>query len=141
MTVGRLIRGRSEVISVTPDSAIPDVVRVLVDRRIGAVLVMEGDKIAGVLSERDIVRCLAERGGEALALAARDLMTAEVETTSPDESVDQAMSHMTRRRIRHLPVLDQGRLVGIVSIGDLVKARIKDAEREAASLKDYIRQA
>lgn len=141
MTVGNLIRGRGDVISVRPETAIQEVVRILVDRRIGAVLVLDEGSIAGVLSERDIVRCLAERGGESLGLRARDLMTTEVVTTRPGESVDEAMGHMTRRRIRHLPVLDEGRLVGIVSIGDLVKARIEEAEREANSLKDYIRQA
>ncbi|MBZ6379522.1 hypothetical protein B5C34_07330 [Pacificimonas flava] len=141
MIVGRLIRGRSPVVSVSPDTDIRRVADILVEHRIGAVLVMQGASIAGVLSERDIVRCISERGDEALRKSAADLMTRDVETTTPHETVDRAMGHMTRRRIRHLPVLDDGELVGIVSIGDLVKARIEEAEREAESLKDYIKQA
>ncbi|MEE4350105.1 MAG: CBS domain-containing protein [Pacificimonas sp.] len=138
MTVGRLIRGRSDVISIEPGMPLGDAAKVLVEKRIGAVLVKDGDRIAGILSERDIVRCMAECGAEALTRTAGDQMTRDLETSAPSETVHDAMGHMTRRRIRHLPVLDGEKLVGIVSIGDLVKARIEEAEREAESLKDYI---
>lgn len=142
MIVANLIAGRdARVINVTPSAGIAEVVSILCEHRIGAVLVMDGDTIHGVLSERDIIRCLRDRGAEALDARANDLMTADVITVSPDESVTDAMGHMTHRRIRHLPVLDGGRLVGIVSIGDLVKARIEEAEAEAESLKDYIQHA
>jgi CBS domain-containing protein len=141
MIVARLIRDRGEVVTVGPRTPVTDVIRTLHEYRIGAVLVMEGERIAGVLSERDVVRCLAEEGGEALGKTAGELMTADVITTHPDESVTGAMGHMTRRRIRHLPVVENGRLIGIVSIGDLVKARIEEVEHEAESLKEYIQQA
>lgn len=142
MLVSNLIADRhGRVVNVAPDAPIDEVVAVLCKHRIGAVLVMDGEHIRGVLSERDIVRCLHERGGEALTLRAHDLMTAEVITVSPEESVTAAMEQMTHQRIRHLPVIERGRLVGIVSIGDLVKARIEEAEAEAESLKDYIQHA
>ena len=141
MRVRAIIGVGREVIGCAPDLPIPDVIRLLVDNRIGALLVMDGDRISGVLSERDIVRCLAEQGSAALEKTARHLMTADVVTCHPDEPVLDALGHMTRRRFRHLPVIEDGRLVGIVSIGDLVKARIEEAEREAESLKEYIRQA
>ena len=141
MTVGSLIRGRGEVISARLDQSVAEVVGILVERRIGAVLVMDGGQIAGILSERDVVRCIAERGESILGSPASDIMTEKVETVSPDETVNSAMAHMTRRRIRHLPVVEDGRLVGIVSIGDLVKRRIEEAEQEAGALKEYIRHA
>ena len=141
MTVGSLIRGRGQVVSVAPETPVTEVIAILVEHRIGAVLVLSGEHIAGVLSERDLVRCLADRGGQALEKTAAELMTSEVVTVAPDESVDSAMANMTRRRVRHLPVVENGRLAGIVSIGDLVKARIEEVEREASSLKDYIRTA
>lgn len=141
MNIGSIIRNRGAVVSVQPGAPVPVVIETLVEHRIGAVLVLDGDRIAGVLSERDIVRCLAEQGEAALSKCASDLMTADVVTVAPDESVYEAMSNMTRRRFRHLPVVDRGRLVGIVSMGDLVKARIDEAEREAESLKDYIQHA
>lgn len=139
MGIAAILRDKGgDVACVAPDMRVSEIVRLLTDRRIGAVLVIEGESVVGVVSERDIVRCLANHGAESLNLAARDVMTAPVITISPAESVPQAMSMMTDRRIRHLPVLDSGRLVGLVSIGDLVKRRIDEAEREAGMLKDYI---
>jgi CBS domain-containing protein len=129
------------VVQIAPDHSVMDAVRTLREHRIGAVLVMEGDMIAGVLSERDVVRAIGHHGAGALNLAVSAVMTSPVITCGPTDSVATAMGMMTERRFRHLPVVDQGRLVGMVSIGDLVKQRIDDSEREAAALKDYIAAA
>ncbi len=131
----------SEVACVTAQTPVSAIVDVLVKKRIGAVLVMDGESILGVVSERDIVRSLASFGGQALEHEARDIMTSPVVTIPPTETLSQAMQLMTGRRVRHLPVVDSGHLIGIVSIGDLVKRRIEDAEREASALKDYISNA
>lgn len=142
MNVAGILRGKgSDVASVRPDTSVEEVVGELTTRRIGAVLVIDGDSVVGVVSERDIVRGLAGHEGDVLALRARDIMTSPVITISPTDTVAGAMELMTGRRIRHLPVLESGRLVGLVSIGDLVKARIEEAEREALALKDYIATA
>lgn len=131
----------NSVTSVAADTHIAAIVETLMTKRIGAVLVMEGESILGVVSERDIVRALATYGAESLHRLAREVMTSPVVTISPAESLSQAMLLMTGRRVRHLPVIDSGRLVGLVSIGDLVKRRIDEAEREADALKDYISNA
>lgn len=128
----------NNVTSVAADTRVAAIIETLMAKRIGAVLVMEGESILGVVSERDIVRALATHGAESLSHQACDVMTSPVVTISPAESLSQAMSLMTGRRVRHLPVIDSGRLVGLVSIGDLVKRRIDEAEREAGALKDYI---
>jgi CBS domain-containing protein len=139
MAIATILRDKGgEVASVAPESLVSDIVAELTTRRIGAVLVIDAGAVVGVVSERDVVRGLAGHRGEVLALTARDVMTAPVVTISPDQTVAEAMELMTDRRIRHLPVLDSGALVGLVSIGDLVKARIDEAEREALALKDYI---
>ncbi len=131
----------ADVVCVGPASTVADVVEVLAARRIGAVLVMAGESILGVVSERDLVRALATGQRGLLARQAQEMMTSPAVTISPDDSVVGAMRLMTDRHVRHLPVLDSGRLVGLVSIGDLVKARIELAEREALELKDYIATA
>ncbi|WP_374387667.1 CBS domain-containing protein [Sandaracinobacter sp.] len=142
MAISSILRGKGhEVVSLTPDSTVADVVETLVQRRIGALLVIELDEPVGIVSERDIVRCLGAHGVTALQMRVRDVMTAPLITISPDDSIPSAMELMTDRRIRHLPVLDSGRLVGLVSIGDLVKRRIEEAEQEALALKDYIATA
>lgn len=133
-------KGRA-VAGVSPDSSIGEIVEVLVTHRIGAVLVIEDDLPVGIVSERDIIRCLSIHAGAVMALRAREVMTAPVITIRPDDSICDAMELMTDRRIRHLPVVESGHLVGIVSIGDLVKRRIEQAEQEALALKDYIATA
>ncbi|MBV7257746.1 CBS domain-containing protein [Pacificimonas sp. WHA3] len=138
MFVGNIIEGRGDVISVGPDQSVSEVAKILVEHRIGAVLVMIGDHIAGIVSERDIVRCITERGPGILDGPASAIMTADVITVPPSDPVVSALSRMTRRRIRHLPVVEDAKLLGIVSIGDLVKRRIEEAVREADALKDYI---
>lgn len=139
MTIARILRGRDGVVvSVQAGDGLRDVVRILAERRIGAVPVMNGDRVAGVLSERDLVYCLAEHGAETVDRTAADVMTAPAITVTADMPVLAALSLMTRRRIRHLPVMEGERMVGFVSIGDLVKFRIDGIEAEAAAMRDYI---
>jgi CBS domain-containing protein len=126
-------------ISVTPGTSISDVVHVLAEKRIGAVLVLDGqDNLVGILSERDVVRSLAQQAGATLDLTAADLMTHAPTTTSPNASVAEAMEIMSDGRFRHLPVVENGKLVGLVSIGDVVKARIDQQEHEVDSLRAYV---
>jgi len=109
------------------------------DRNIGALVVSEdGERVDGIISERDIVHGLADHGSALLALNVAEAMTRRVTTCDPADSVADLMAEMTNRRIRHLPVVDQGRLVGIVSIGDLVKNRLDEIEYEARSLRSFI---
>lgn len=111
----------------------------LTEKRIGAVLVTDAeDHVSGVLSERDIVRALANNGAAVLDMTAKSIMTAPVITCTQHATVQEVMAQMTSRRIRHLPVMDGDVMLGMVSIGDLVKARIEETEQEAAALKDYI---
>jgi CBS domain-containing protein len=130
----------TQVFSVGAEEDVGAVARSLAQHRIGAVLVRDaaGD-VLGIVSERDIVRGLATQGEAALRMTAGQLMTRVLHTVTPHTHVVQALSMMTDRRVRHLPVLeDDGRLVGMVSIGDLVKARIAEAEHEAEELRNYV---
>lgn len=129
----------SDVATVQPTTPVREVVAELATRRIGAVVVSaDGQRIDGVLSERDIVRSLAERGAGMLDQPASELMTAEVFTCEPSTTADQLMSLMTERRIRHVPVVVEDRLAGLVSIGDVVRDRIADLETESQVLHEYI---
>lgn len=139
MTIGAILTAkRGGVVGVTTTTPVREIVRQLHDNRIGAVLVLGGRGIEGIVSERDVVAALHRLGSAALDSAASDVMTAPVVTAAPESSVTAAMATMTNRRIRHLPVVADGELLGLVSIGDLVKRRIEDAEHEASALKDYI---
>lgn len=141
MTIKAILTGRGDPVSVAPDTRVNDVVALLAERRIGAVPVIEAGEVLGVFSERDVIRCLAAGKSDALAGPVAEVMTAPAVTVTPDDSVLGALSLMTRRRIRHLPVVEDGAVVGIVSIGDLVKYRIDHIEAEAAAMRDYIQQA
>jgi CBS domain-containing protein len=139
MTIRAILAGRSpDVHSVTADRSVGETVALLTDRRIGAVPVMQGDEVIGIFSERDVIHCLKSHGGAALDRPVREGMTSPAISVASDMSVLAALSLMTRRRIRHLPVVDDGRLVGFVSIGDLVKHRIERIEAEASALREYI---
>lgn len=139
MTVERILSGKgSAVVTIEPDTDLESAARLLIEHRIGAVLAMRGGAIAGVLSERDIVRAIAADGAAALAKPVSALMTEEVVTCRRTDSIAEVMGLMTARRFRHVPVVEEGRLLGIVSIGDLVKERIAQTEHEAAALRDYI---
>ena len=141
MSIGAILDGKRAVISVSPATTIADIVALLHEHRIGAVLVIDGDAIAGIVSERDIVAGLHQLGADVLRAQAAEIMSTPVVTAAPHEPVSAAMATMTNRRIRHLPVVIDGALVGLVSIGDLVKQRIEEAEQEALALKTYIATA
>ena len=129
----------SEVVTAAPGATVKAVASLLTDHGIGAAVISsDGEAIDGVVSERDIVRALAARGAAALDEPVSAIMTREVVTCELDTTVEQLMAQMTDRRIRHVPVVDGGALVGIVSIGDAVKDRIKDLENESQVLHDYI---
>lgn len=128
-----------EVATTGPDRSVAEAARHLHQRRIGALVVVEGvDRICGILSERDIVRGLAQRGAEVLALAVSDLMTKSVLTCHPHDSLETLMATMTTNRVRHLPVERDNRLAGIITIGDVVKARLKEATQEMDQMREYV---
>ena len=125
-------------IAVAPDARISAVVAILAEKHIGAVLVTDGSKLVGILSERDVVRGLAAHGAATLDQAASALMTSNPKTATPDISVEQAMGLMTEGRFRHLPILENGQLSGLVSIGDVVKAMIEQSQVEVETLRTYV---
>jgi Predicted signal-transduction protein containing cAMP-binding and CBS domains len=140
MTVRQILdeKGR-EVVTVSPTMTTEEAARHLAEHRIGAVIVTGvSGKISGILSERDIVRAMAAKGAAALSAPISSIMTANVVTCSEEHTVNQVMELMTNGRFRHLPVEKAGRLVGIISIGDVVRRRIEDVEREAEEIKAYI---
>ncbi|ARJ67185.1 hypothetical protein WV31_16680 [Magnetospirillum sp. ME-1] len=127
------------IVSVTPDASVGDAARLLSQHKIGAVLVMNGDRVAGILSERDIVRGLADAVDVCITAKVRDLMTTEVFVCHEDDTVERLMEIMTAKRIRHLPVVDaNGDVAGMVTIGDVVKSRLDETKMEAESLRDYV---
>ena len=131
-------KGKS-VVTIHPDATVERAVAVLRLRGIGALVVSDdGENVVGILSERDIVEAMARHGGELLAVSVSEVMTCPVVTCEPADSVAELMAEMTNRRIRHFPVVDDGRLVGIVSIGDLVKSRLDEIEYEAHSMRSFI---
>jgi CBS domain-containing protein len=139
MTIAAILAGRSgAVIAGARGDTVRSVVDLLAEHRIGAVPVVDGDAVVGIFSERDLVRLIAAYGPEALDRSIDDVMTRSPVTCSSATAVMGALSLMTQRRIRHLPVVDGGRLTGFVSIGDLVKYRIDRIEAEAAAMRDYI---
>ena len=125
-------------VTVAPEASLADVANLLSNKRIGAVPVLEGEYLAGIISERDIVHCLARHGAAALDLTAADAMTRNVQTTGPCTTVADAMTAMTAGRFRHMPVYDGGRMVGIISIGDVVKARLDEQASEVDTLRAYV---
>jgi CBS domain-containing protein len=143
MTVGIILarKGR-EVVTIDLGATLGDAARLLAERRIGAALILGADhRIAGIISERDVVRGLAEGGVAALDLPVSRTMTRKVETCNEGEAVSSIMERMTTGKFRHMPVVDQGRLVGIISIGDVVKHRVHEMEHESRALRDYIQTA
>jgi len=140
MIVAQMLKGKTVgVITVTPTDRVSSAAKLLADHRIGAVVVStDGVTIAGILSERDIVRVLAARGAAVLEAPVSDLMTSKVVTCRLNDSVNEIMAMMSQGRFRHLPVAEHGALVGIISIGDVVKARVAEIEGEAQALREYI---
>ena len=144
MIIASILKGRAnQVVSVGPEETILDLARLLARHRIGAALVRDPDgRLRGIISERDIIRGMAGHGPGTTGLPAHQFMTRDLVTVRPETLVTEALSIMTHRRVRHLPVLDAGGgLVGMVSIGDLVKARIEAAEQETEELKHYVTAA
>ena len=139
MTIGAILQGRTgAIISARQEDTVRAVLDLLAQHRIGAIPVMEGEAIVGIFSERDLVRLMSSYGPDALDRQLDEVMTKTPVTCDSGTAVIAALSQMTQRRIRHLPVVDGGRLVGFVSIGDLVKYRIDKIEAEAAAMRDYI---
>jgi CBS domain-containing protein len=131
-----------DIISIEPTADLAAATKVLSTHRIGAVLVRgAGGRIAGILSERDIVRALSEHGADALAQSVGQVMTRDVATCGEDDSVASIMERMTTGKFRHLPVVAEGELVGLISIGDVVKQRVEEIESESEAMRDYIRTA
>ena len=140
MTIAAILKHKGhDVAHVAPTATIAEVVQQLAARRIGAVLVLDStDQLLGIVSERDIVGSLAEHGKRTLEMTAAQLMTRDLHTATMHTTVPQATEMMTAGRFRHLPIMDHGKLLGIVSIGDVVKARLSQQEQEVDSLKAYV---
>jgi CBS domain-containing protein len=135
------VKGK-DVVTIEPNASLAAAAKLLADRRIGAVVVTgPAARIVGILSERDIVHVLAERGIDALELQVSEAMTRKVTTCSPSDTISSIMERMTTGKFRHVPVLEQNRLTGIISIGDVVKHRLMEMEHEQAALRDYIQTA
>jgi CBS domain-containing protein len=140
MSVGNILAAKGrDVVTVEPSASLAAAARVLAEKRIGAVLILGADRyIVGILSERDIVRAIAERGADALGEPVSVAMTRKVSTCYEADLVLNIMERMTAGKFRHMPVIDQGRPVGIISIGDVVKYRLQVLERDSAAMHDYI---
>ena len=140
MTVGAVLRQKGpEVVTVEPSATVQEIAAIITSRRIGAVVVlMEAKRLGGIVSERDVVKALATGGEAALRLTAADIMTRDVVTATPRTTVDEAMELMDTGYFRHLPVVEDGMMVGIISIRDAVRAHIQSQAHEVDSLKDYV---
>jgi CBS domain-containing protein len=143
MTVKAILSAKGgEVFTIEPTAKLAAAARVLATRKIGALVVTGADRrVVGIVSERDIVHELAAHGASSLDLPLTDVMTRDVVTCRISDTVNSVMERMTTGKFRHLPVVEQGRLAGIVSIGDVVKHRLEDMEREQSALRDYIQTA
>jgi len=143
MTVKAILSVKgTEVLTIEPTTNLAAAAKLLAERKIGALVVTGPDqRVVGIVSERDIVQELAAHGPAALNLALTEVMTRKVTTCSASDTISSVMERMTAGKFRHLPVLDQGRLAGIVSIGDVVKHRLQEMEREQSALRDYIQTA
>jgi CBS domain-containing protein len=143
MTVKAILsRKGGDVVTIAPTAQLAEAVKLLAARRIGAIVITgPGERVAGILSERDIVRVLAERGTAVLDEQVGAVMTRNVVTCTGAETVSAIMERMTAHRFRHLPVVEQNKLVGIISIGDVVKRRVEEIEGESNALREYIATA
>ena len=139
-TVAQILKSKPDqsVATIAPDAAVFEAVKQMAERNVGALVVLEGEKIAGVISERDYARKVALMARSSRDTLVRDVMTAPVMTVRPDQANEECMALMTQNRVRHLPVMDGGRMLGVVSIGDLVKWRIAEASAEVDAIRSYI---
>ena len=140
MNVATILKHKGgKIVSIKADTSLHEAARLLASERIGATLVLDGEsKILGIVSERDIVRAIATRGAECLTMPAASVMTTPVKTCRTSDTIDQVMAQMTTGRFRHVPVVDAGRLTGIVSIGDVVKYRIAETELEVMAIREEL---
>jgi CBS domain-containing protein len=140
MTTVRQLLDRKDraVFSVGPEAPVLEAIRAMADHHVGALLVMKGEVLAGIVSERDYARKVILRGRSSSDTPVKDIMTTPVLTVSPDTSVEQCMQLVTDKRVRHLPVVEAGRVIGMVSIGDLVKALIAEQQHQIEQLESYI---
>ena len=140
MLVSQILREKGrDVLAISPGATLAEAARVLTKHRIGALIVRDEDGgLSGIISERDVVRAVAEEGAAALAFTVDARMTRDVATCQQTDTIEEIMETMTRCRFRHLPVVEEDSVIGIISIGDVVKLRIAEALREAQALKEYI---
>jgi len=139
MIIGQILKskGRS-VMTATPEDTIQEITLRLASRKIGAIVILDGGKVAGIISERDIIRLIAAHGSDALPMLAKDGMTRDVISCSRECTIDQVMDKMTKGRFRHVPVIEDGELAGIISIGDVVKHHTAEVESEVTAMRDYL---
>lgn len=140
MTIARIIaqRGSSDIIACDCTTPVAEVVQTLATKRIGALPVLREGRVVGIVSERDVIYRLADRGKECLDVTVEEIMTSPAVTVEPGTTIDEALAMMTRRRFRHFPVVDDGALIGFISIGDLVKHKMDEVQGEADALRNYI---
>lgn len=140
MTIANIIAGRSpeDIIGCDVSTPVSHAVRMLAGQRIGALPVMRHGRVAGIVSERDVIYRIAEKGRDYMDLPVSEIMTSPAVTVEPGTSVDEALALMTRRRFRHFPVVEGGQLIAFISIGDLVKSKIDEVQHEAEALRAYI---
>ncbi|MGP1352330.1 MAG: CBS domain-containing protein [Parasphingopyxis sp.] len=139
MTVSLILENRGQdTVTAGPDMKVCDVVKLFAEKRIGAVPIIDGGKVVGIMSERDLVHLVARDGKDGLDRKVSEVMTSPPITVDPNYAILSALGLMTRRRVRHLPVVEDGRLVGFISIGDLVKHRMDRIEQDAQAMRDYI---
>src|SRR5476651_832601 len=143
MIVKNILAGkRGDVVTIEPTADLAAAVKLLTEHHIGAVVVLGADqRVIGILSERDVVRALAEHGATVLSEPVSQVMTRDVKTCTEDDTIGDLMGRMTTGKFRHMPVVQQGKLIGIVSIGDVVKNRVEEIEHESKALRDYIQTA
>ncbi len=130
-------KGR-EIISIVGDASVLDAIRMMAERSVGSLLVMDDGELKGIVTERDYARKVIIKGRSSKSTQVREIMTTDVFTAAPDQTVNECMTTMTERRIRHLPVIEDGKLAGLISIGDLVQAIISDQQEEIQQLEQYI---
>ncbi|AUX68526.1 histidine kinase [Porphyrobacter sp. HT-58-2] len=140
MNIARIIeqRGPSDIIACDVSTPVSQVVQTLANRRIGALPVLRDGRVVGIVSERDVIYRLADKGRECLDLPVGEIMTSPAITVEPGTTIDEALGMMTRRRFRHFPVVEDGALVAFISIGDLVKHKMDEVQHEAEALRNYI---
>ncbi len=138
-TVSKVLEKKGgDILSVSPDTAIFDAIQKMADRSAGTALVMDGDQLVGLISERDFIRKVYLRGKCKEPISVAEIMSTELTTVTPDERLENCMNAMTEKRIRHLPVVEEGAVVGIISIGDIVKFMAEQKEFEIKNLQSYI---